>query len=157
MRKTSLTLSLMLPAVLLLSGLSTSVCAALAADPAPQVEQKAATKKEKLIIQVSDKDPGKWYLALNNARNVQAALGADQVDIEIVAYGPGVAMLEMDSEAGNNVAQALASGVKIIACKNSMKAAHLTDADMLANIGYEVSGVVEIMRRQQQGYNYVRP
>ncbi len=157
MRKTSLTLSLMLPAVLLLSGLSTSACAALAADPAPQVEQKAPTKKEKLIIQVSDKDPGKWYLALNNARNVQAALGADQVDIEIVAYGPGVAMLEMDSEVGNNVAQALASGVKIIACKNSMKAAHLADADMLANIGYEVSGVVKIMRRQQQGYNYVRP
>ena len=157
MRKSRLTLTLMLPAVLMLSGLSPSACAALATDPATQIERKVPAKKEKLVIQVSDKDPGKWYLALNNARNVQSALGADQVDIEIVVYGPGVAMLEMDSEVGNNVAQALASGVKIIACKNSMKAAKLTDADMLANIGYEVSGVVEIMRRQQQGYNYIRP
>jgi len=31
----------------------------------------------------------KWNLVLNNARNLQADLGAKNVEIEIVAYGAG--------------------------------------------------------------------
>ncbi len=158
MHKPSFVLTVLLSAACVLAGLSVSAFAAAGAGAgAILAGQGAAVKKEKLVIQISDKDPGKWNLALNNARNVQAALGADKVDIEIVAYGPGVAMLEMDSEAGNGVAKAIENGVKIIACQNSMKGAKLTDADMLPGIGYAVSGVVEIMQRQQAGYSYVRP
>ena len=47
-----------------------------------------AAGKEGVVIQVSDNDPAKWALALNNAKNVQTDLGKDKVDIEIVAYGP---------------------------------------------------------------------
>ncbi len=157
MRKTTLALTALLSATFALSGLGTSAFAATGA-VASMATQDASAKKEKLVIQVSDKDPGKWNLALNNAKNVQAALGgADKVDIEIVAYGPGIAMLEMDSEAGNGIAKAIESGVKVVACQNSMKGAKLTDADMLPGIGYAVSGVVEIMQKQQAGYSYVRP
>ena len=39
---------------------------------------------------VSDGDAARWNMALNNARNVQQELGADQVQVEIVAYGPGI-------------------------------------------------------------------
>ena len=46
-------------------------------------------KRNRVVIQVSDADPAKWNLALNNARNMQTDLGAANVDIEIVAYGPG--------------------------------------------------------------------
>ena len=42
-------------------------------------------KRHKLIIQVSDNDPAKWNLALNNAKNVQDDVGAANVDIAIVA------------------------------------------------------------------------
>ena len=38
-----------------------------------------------------------------------------------------------------------------------MKAQKLAYADMLPNIGYAPSGVVELMRKQQQGYAYIRP
>jgi intracellular sulfur oxidation DsrE/DsrF family protein len=33
----------------------------------------------------------------------------------------------------------------------------LTEADMLADVGFVPAGVVEVMRKQQQGYVYIRP
>ena len=51
-----------------------------------------------VVIQVSDNDPAKWNLALNNAANIQQALGKDNIEIEIVAYGPGLNMLKAESK-----------------------------------------------------------
>jgi intracellular sulfur oxidation DsrE/DsrF family protein len=113
--------------------------------------------KQKLVIQVSDADPKKWALALNNAANVQEELGKDKVDIEIVAYGPGLAMLKLDSEVGNRVKTAQDDGVKVVACENTMHKQKLTEADMLPNLSYAKAGVVEIMSKQAEGYSYIRP
>lgn len=118
---------------------------------------EAAATKERVVIQVSDADAGKWNLALNNAKNVQQAFGADKVDIEIVAYGPGIGMLKMDSVVANRVDESKKSGIAIVACQNTMKAMKLTDADMLTNTSYVPSGVVELIKKQQQGYAYIRP
>ena len=109
------------------------------------------------MFQVSDNDPGKWNLALNNARNLQADLGASNVEIEIVAYGPGIGMLKSDSVVGNRIGEALGSGVKVAACENTMRGQKLQKADMLGGISYVGAGVVEIMQRQQQGWAYLRP
>ena len=117
----------------------------------------ASTGRGKVIFQVSDNDPAKWNLALNNAKNVQQDLGAKKVDIEIVAYGPGIGMLKLDSPVGNRVGEAMASGVKVVACENTMHAQKLAREDMLSKIGYVKAGVVELMQKQRQGYAYIRP
>ena len=117
----------------------------------------AAAADNQVVIQVSDNDKGKWSLALNNARNLQAAFGKDKVDIEIVVYGPGIGMLKADSLVGNRVTDAAAKGVKVVACQNTMKAKKLSPQDMLASVGYVPGGVVEIMQRQKQGWAYIRP
>jgi len=137
---------------------------AIAADEAkkPPVAQKKkaaakAPQKERLVMQVSDADPQKWNLALNNAKNVQNDLGADKTEIEIVAYGPGIGMLKADALVANRVEEALAAGVKVVACENTMHVQKLTKDDMQKNIAYAPAGVVELMRKQQQGYAYVRP
>ncbi len=111
----------------------------------------------KVVFQVSDADPQKWNLALNNARNVQDDLGPEAVDVEIVVYGPGIGMLKADSAVGQRVALALQSGVKVVACENTMKAQHLERRDMLPAIGYVPAGVVELMKKQRAGYAYIRP
>jgi intracellular sulfur oxidation DsrE/DsrF family protein len=118
-------------------------------------QQPAA--KNRVVMQVSDNDPAKWNLALNNARNLQADLGAGNVEIEIVAYGPGIGMLKQDSVVGNRIGEALASGVRVEACENTMRGQKLAKADMLNGIGYVPAGVVEIMQKQQQGWAYLRP
>ena len=123
----------------------------------PATAAVAATAGTKVVIQVSDSDPAKWSLALNNAHNVQADLGAANVAIEIVAYGPGIGMLKMDSSVAGRIDQATSEGVKVVACENTMRNAKLTKADMLNSIGYVPAGVVELVQKQQQGWAYIRP
>ena len=122
----------------------------------PAYAQQASTRG-RVVMQVSDNDPAKWNLALNNAKNVQTDLGAANVDIEIVAYGPGINMLKADSVVGNRVDEALAAGVKVVACENTMRNQKLAKQDMLPKVDYVMAGVVELMQKQQQGWAYIRP
>ena len=113
--------------------------------------------KNRIVVQVSDGDPAKWNLALNNARNLQADLGRDNIEIEIVAYGPGIGMLKRESPVSSRIDEAMTSGVAVVACENTMAGQKLTKPEMLANIRYVPAGVTEIMKRQQQGWSYLRP
>jgi intracellular sulfur oxidation DsrE/DsrF family protein len=123
----------------------------------PARAQAAPAAQNRVVMQVSDNDPAKWNLALNNARNLQADLGTKNVEIEIVAYGPGIGMLKADSVVGNRIGEALGSGVKVAACENTMRGQKLSKSDMLGGISYVGAGVVEIMHKQQQGFAYLRP
>jgi intracellular sulfur oxidation DsrE/DsrF family protein len=114
-------------------------------------------ERQQVVIQVSDADPAKWNLALNNARNVQADLGKDKVDVEIVAYGPGLGMLKADSKVAARLAQALDADIGLMACENTMRNTKVQKADMYAGIQYVDAGVVHIMKRQREGWAYVRP
>jgi intracellular sulfur oxidation DsrE/DsrF family protein len=134
-----------------------AVAGLLSAAVASAQAQQAAPQRAKVVIQVSDADQGKWNLALNNAKNIQTDLGAANVDVEIVAYGPGIGMLKMDSPVGGRVGEATTAGVKVIACENTMRGQKLTRADMLNGIDYVAAGVVELISRQQQGWAYIRP
>src|SRR5438128_1254534 len=120
-------------------------------------DAQVAAPPNRVVMQVSDGESAKWNLALNNARNLQSDLGAANVAIEIVAYGPGIGMLKADSLVANRIGEALSAGVKVVACENTMRAQKLTKPDMLDGIGYVSAGVTEIMQRQQQGWAYLRP
>ncbi len=116
-----------------------------------------AWAQAKVVFQVSDNDPAKWNLTLNNVRNVQNDLGEDKVTAEVVVYGPGIGMLKSDSPVAKRVADALGKNVKVVACENTMKAQKLTYDDMLPKIGYVPAGVVELIQRQADGYAYIKP
>jgi hypothetical protein len=128
--------------------LAAAALAVACAFTAGATAQSAVSAKPKVVFQVSDGDSAKWGLALNNANNVQQELGADKVEIEIVAYGPGIGMLKADATIANRVTDAVQSGVRIVACENTMKGQKLSKADMNAAVGYVPAGVVEIMKRQ---------
>lgn len=117
----------------------------------------SVTPKPRIVLQVSDNDPAKWNLALNNARNAQDDLGKDKVEIEIVAYGPGINMLKMEATTATRVSQAISSGIAIVACENTMTAQKINKADMNDAISYVPAGVIQLMKRQQQGWAYIRP
>lgn len=129
----------------------------LAAAPALAQQKKPAAGKQRVVFQVSDNDPGKWSLALNNAKNVQADLGKDKVQIEIVAYGPGLGMLKSDSKVADRLAGALDDSVGLIACENTMHNTKVTRDQMYEGIAYVQAGVTHIMKRQQEGWAYIRP
>ena len=141
----------------------TMLAASLALAPAAVYSQSGAkpaaqkSERHKLVLQVSDADPAKWNLALNTARNVQEDLGKENVQVEIVAYGPGLAMLKSESKSADRLAQALDNNIGLMACENTMRNTKVSKSDMYGGIGYVDAGVVHIMKRQREGWAYVRP
>ncbi|MRR50215.1 MAG: hypothetical protein EG825_04760 [Rhodocyclaceae bacterium] len=142
--------------LLLLPALPAAQAAGAKATARPAPEAKARVKN-RIVFQVSDADPKKWLMTLGNARNVQADLGEGNVELEIVVYGPAIGMLKNSSEVADRVEEAVATGVRVVACENTMTTLHLTRDDMLLGIDYVKAGVVELMRLQQAGWAYIRP
>jgi intracellular sulfur oxidation DsrE/DsrF family protein len=132
------------------------LAAAISLAPSTALAQSAAGRHH-VVIQVSDNDPAKWNLALNNARNVQVDLGMDNVDVEVVAYGPGLAMLRTESAVAQRIQSASSQGVGVIACENTMKNTKVDRAQILGGVKFVDAGVVHIMKRQREGWGYVRP
>ena len=118
----------------------------------------ASWAQDKAVFQVTDADEAKWNLVLANVHNLQKGTETTGgVDVEVVAYGPGIAMLKAGSPIAARITEAVGNQVKVVACKNTMAANHLAESDMLPDIGFVPSGVVEVMRKEQQGYAYIRP
>ena len=144
----------------LVTALSAGLAATVASSPA-----RAGDKAHKVVFQVSDADPAKWNLALNNVRNVQHDLGLDNVQIEIVAYGPGLHMLRADtSPVQDRIKQlkgiAFPSKVQFSACgntKENMEKKEGHSVAVLSDATLVPSGVVQLMEKQEKGWSYVRP
>jgi len=115
-----------------------------------------ADGKRGLILQVSDNDPKVWNQTLNNAMNVVNELGKE-VEIEIVAYGPGLNMLKIDSEVNNRLNEAHKKGITLAACGNTMKKAKVTAKDLHGDVKVVKAGVVEIIDKHYAGWAYVKP
>jgi intracellular sulfur oxidation DsrE/DsrF family protein len=135
----------------------TATLAAVLLAACGQMPMATAAKPNRVVLQVSDNDPAKWGLALNNAYNLQTDLGADAVEMEIVVYGPGINMLKQGSPAAARVASAMKAGIHVMACENTMTNQKLAKADMLPDLGYVPAGVTQLIKRQQQGWAYIRP
>lgn len=120
-----------------------------------------------VVIHVDDNDKARMNIALNNAANITKYYDGqgEKIQIEIVAYGPGLHMLRADT---SPVAARLETfslqyeNIGFAACGNTIKGMtkkegkppQLVDLD---NVKVVASGVVQIMKRQDQGWNYIRP
>ena len=129
--------------------------AALVAVALPAAAQSQPAKN-RALFQITDNDPARWNLILNNMANLRDGVGGEGAEIELVAYGPVLLMLKADSPVNERLAEALKSGVKINACQQTMRGMKFVPGDMVPDIGYVPSGVVEVMRKQQQGWAYIR-
>ena len=117
-------------------------------------------KAHKLVIQVSTNDPKTQKIALNNAVNAQKDIGMDNIDIEIVAYGPGLSVMTAQSPEAKRVSSLAQQGITFSACNNTMNKMAKKSGKMpvLADgVGIVPAGVIRIMELQEKGYAYIRP
>jgi len=124
------------------------------------IQQSFAADSHKIVIQVSTDDPRTQKIALNNAVNLQKYYGMDNIEIEIVAYGPGLGLLTSKSQQGKRVSSLAMQDITFSACGNTMKkVAKKTGAmpTLLEGVGQVPAGVARIMELQEQGYSYIRP
>ncbi len=127
-----------------------------AALPLVSRAQSAPAVKNRAVFQVTDNDPARWNMILNNMTNLREGVDGEPIEIELVAFGPGINMLKADSPVKQRIADAIRNGAIVNGCQNTMTNSKLTPADMLPQITYVPAGVVEVMRKQQQGWAYIR-
>ena len=129
------------------------------------VASAQASGIHRVVLQVNDADPARQELALNNAANINKydQDRGEEVQIEIVSYGPGLTML---IEGKSPVAERVVSiaqnfdNVSFKACGNthakmSQKAGK--PVPMMAQATMVEAGVIHLMQRQQEGWSYIRP
>lgn len=123
--------------------------------------------KHRIVIQVDQNDPDVMNLALNNAKNVIEAYRAkkEDVNVEVVAYGPGLHMLRDDTSPVKDRIKELAelsfpSNITFSACNNTKQGMEKREGHPITIIPQAhivPAGVVRIMELEEQGYSYVKP
>jgi hypothetical protein len=143
----------LLSVFLLLMAVSTSYQIQAAEEDKPFAE-------ERIVLQISDSDPFKQTLVLNVANNLIKHYGQDKVDIEIVAFGPGLRLMFKDNVNSGRIQGLTGSGVKFSACKNTIS--HMTKKlghapELNSNAVPVSAGVVRIIDLVNQGHKLIKP
>jgi len=131
----------------------TSFQASAAPDDKPFAEKH-------VVLQISDPDPFKQTLVLNVANNLIKHYGVDKVDVEIVAFGPGLRLLFEENANTGRIEGLSGNGVRFAACANTIKGMgkKLGHPPALNNHAKTVpGGVVRIMDLVDQGYTLIKP
>ncbi len=124
-------------------------------------------KTHRIAIQVDQNDPQVMNLALNNATNVIEYYRSrnEDVDVDIVTYGPGLHMLRADTSPVQDRIKrlkdmAFPGKIQFSACNNTKQGMEKTEGhaiSILPDATIVSSGVVRLMELQEQGWSYVRP
>jgi len=141
-------------------GVTAVALSAIVMNPAQAASDAHPFATAHYVIQVSEGDPARWNLAMNNAANLQKHYGPDKVDVVIVAYGPGLKMLLKNAKTAKRVDSLTSAGVEFDACHNTMKAMAKKTGHMPALAsGAKIvpGGVVRIGELEQKGYSYIKP
>lgn len=116
--------------------------------------------EEKIVLQISDADPFKQTLVLNVANNLIKHYGQDKVEVEIVAFGPGLRLMFKDNVNSGRINGLTSNGVTFAACQNTVAAMTkiLGHAPVLHSSATPVpAGIVRIIDLQNEGYKLVKP
>jgi len=127
----------------------------------------ADTKIHRVSIQVDQNDPAIMNLALNNATNIMETYKekGEEVEIELVTYGPGLNMFRDDSSPVKDRLKQIAqlsfpSKIKFSACnitKQGMEKREGHAITIVPEASLVPSGAVRLMELQESGWSYLKP
>ena len=120
----------------------------------------AQAAEKKIVLQLSDGSAEKQTLVLNVANNLVKHYGAENLKLEIVAFGPGLRLLFADNENKDRIQSLSVSGARFSACQNTMAAFTkiLGHPPKLNEHATPVpAGIARIVDLTEQGYTLVRP
>src|SRR3979409_1608250 len=127
----------------------------------------AEGKPHRVAIHVGQNDPVVMNQALNNATNVIEYYRGrnEEVDVDIVTYGPGLHMLRADTSPVQDRIKRLkdmvfSGKIQFSACNNTKQGMEKTEGhaiSILPDATIVPSGVVRPMELQEQGWSYIRP
>jgi intracellular sulfur oxidation DsrE/DsrF family protein len=114
-----------------------------------------------IVLQLADGDAASQERVLSVANNlIKHYGGPDFVDIEIVAYGPGLALLFTGNENEQRISSLLANDVRFVGCLNTVESIERktgTRPELIAETIFVQTGVAQLVERAQQGFVVIRP
>ena len=119
----------------------------------------------RIVFHLDEADPHRQNLVLNNASNVNRYYQdkGQEVEIEIVTYGPGLTMLipgkSPVAERVESISQNY-DNVSFRACGNThrkMSKKAGKEIQLMPQAEMVPSGVIHLVERQQEGWAYIRP
>lgn len=78
-----------------------------------------AAQQKKVVLQLTDNSTEKQVLVLNVASNLLREYG-DNIQLEVVAFGPGLNLLYADNTNSDRVTTLAENGVRFSACQNTL-------------------------------------
>lgn len=113
-----------------------------------------------VVLQISDPNPFKQTLVLNVAHNLIKHYGQDKVDVEIVAFGPGLRLLTKSNTNTGRISGLASQGVRFSACGNTIH--HMTQLlghppEMNPQATVVSAGAVRIIDLVADGYTLIKP
>jgi len=114
-----------------------------------------------IVLQLGDGDAETQARVINVANNlIKHYGGPDFVNIEIVAYGPGISLLYPDNSNAERISSLLVSDVKFVGCMNTVETITRKTGKRPELIPATVpvkTGVAYLVERAGQGYVVIRP
>jgi len=113
-----------------------------------------------LVLQISDSEPAKQAAVLSVAANLIEYYGPDMVDIEVVAFGPGISLVFADNDNVDLVDSLAEQGVRFDGCMNTIDTIVRKTGekpDLNPNMIPVRAGVARILELTESGYTLVRP
>lgn len=134
---------------------------ALAAMPAVAEESDKPFAEAHIVLQMGDDNSESQSRALSVANNlIKHYGGPDFVDIEIVAYGPGISLLYRDNPNRERISSLLTNAVRFVSCVNTLNTIERTTGKRPEVIPEAIpvqTGIARIVERAQQGFVVIRP
>jgi len=128
------------------------------AQPAPLPDKPFA--EHRIVLQLSDDDARKQSLVVSVAYNLLKLYGPDKVAIEVVAFGPGIDLLNPDNPSRKRVESLVAQGVRFDVCLNTVGTIERETGkrpEFIAAATPVQVGVGQILALTENGYTLVRP
>lgn len=102
----------------------------------------------------------KWKLLLGNVSNLLKGIDNEKLYIEVLANSEAVKYYDtnQDLDADINTMESLnKKDIKFVACNNALMAYNIKKDDIIHFVDIVPAGVVELVRKQSEGYIYIKP
>ncbi len=120
--------------------------------------RESKLKPYQVIFHLDEDNETRVNEVFNNLRNLLADLGAENVEVELLANGKGVQALRKDRESSAlRIRNLSAQGVRFVACANSLKHLQIDPGDLAPGVEIVPAGVSELVKKQMEGWAYIRP
>jgi len=95
---------------------------------------------------------------LSTANNVLKFYGPENVHMRIVAYYHGIkALVKSNKKIAQRVKALMLYDVEFVACSNSMRSQKIKKEDIIEGSEIVTAGIVEVVERMKEGWEYIVP